>query len=164
MRGPQKNLITSCYGCSTAYIIVHAARTTVYIIICICNTSYHLSCISVVFVLDLREVLSPCLVPPAATGITLKNVFDKYIPHAAFCCRTAAVCMAVWIDKPTLAALAGSRHWSFSEVATNTRTWFMWHVGLLRGPWGCFSLQYLDNCECIDITMPACCAFSLPYL
>ena len=43
----------------------------------------------------------------------------------------------------------------------------MWHVGVLRGPRGCFfgvffSL-YLDNCECIDIISPACCAFSLCY-
>lgn len=42
----------------------------------------------------------------------------------------------------------------------------MWHVGVLRGPRGCFcffSLLYLDNCECIDIISPACCAFSLCY-
>lgn len=94
-----------------------------YINISIRDTSYHLSCISVVFVQDLREVLSLCLVPPActsATGITLKNAFDKYIADVAFCCWTEAVCMTVWTDKPTLATLAGSKHWSFTEAATNT--------------------------------------------
>lgn len=134
------------------------------------DTSYHLYCISVVFVLDLREVLSLCLVPPActsATGITLKNAFDKYIADVAFCCWTEAVCMDVWTDKPTLATLAGSKHWSFTEAATNTSSSCIEDViyvtrRLAQGPTGLF-LQYLDNCECIDIILPACCAFSLCY-
>lgn len=126
---------------SAASATLHTARTIYKHL-----HPYHLSCISVVFVQDLREVLSICLVPPActsATGVTLKNAFDKYIADVAFCCWTEAVCMTVWTDKPTLATLAGSKHWSFTEAATNTPSLCIEDViyvtcQLAQGPTGLF--------------------------
>lgn len=123
-----------------------STKHVVYINICIRDTSYHLPCISVVFVWDLREVPLPCLVPPArtsATGITLKNAFDKYISDAAFCCWTGVVCMDVWTDKPKLATLTGSTHWPFTEAATKTLSSctedVIYVTCLARGPTGLFS-------------------------
>ncbi len=162
---PQKNLMTA------ASTLLHTART-IYKHLQPWHFLSPVLHLCGFFVRDLREVLSLCLVPPACTsaiGITLKNAFDKCIADAAFCCQTGAACMDVWPDKPTLATLSGSKHWSFTEAATNMPTSCIEDVIYvtcwpIQGPTALFFLQYLDNCECIDIISPACCVFSLCYL
>lgn len=163
--------MTSCLRvCGAPQPAQSSTRHVLYINICIRDTSYHLSCISVVFVRDLREVLSLCLVPPActsATGITLKNAFDKCIADAAFCCRTEAVCMDVWTRQANTSHTRWQRtlvfHWSSNKHAV-LEHWGrdLCDMSACSGA-RCFFLQYLDNCERIDIILPACCAFSLCY-
>lgn len=71
--------------------------------------------------------------------------------------------MAVRTDKPTLATLAGSKLRSnnkYKDVIYVTRRLAQGPVGCLFF-WFCFVLQYLDNCEGIDIPLPVCRTFSL---
>lgn len=66
---------------------------------------------------------------------------------------------------------ANTSHTSWQQTLvfywrSNTHEGVIYVTGrLARGPVGLFFVfvQYLDKCECIDITLPACCAFSLCY-